>query len=134
MSWIIDISDWSERLYKYSIDMICNFDIIFYDDNIFKLQNKENEEKILFELLHDPVRAHMFWLSFGVGIEILIKSILLKYQILPITNRKITNKYEKKNIFYSEEEKKEYFSDDIAMVYRSLTRKVKAKDNKWIQN
>ena len=120
----LDISDWDKRFYDYSKNLICNFNIIAYDneEECFKLSKEEPE--IIKKLVVEPVNAHLHWLGLGTGVEIFIKSVLLKYKILPIKNRKITSKHPKSNRFSSREEANKYFGDDIAMVYRCCSWKV----------
>lgn len=131
--FFIDTSNWEQRLYEYSKKMICNNGIFEYSQEKECFKFSDNENDILKRLVNDPVNSHLHWLGIGVGTEILIKSVLLKYKIMPIRNRNITKKYPRKSVFKSIEENEEYFSDDIAMVYRSCTRKVISKKNLWIQ-
>jgi hypothetical protein len=133
-NWFVDISDWDKLYYDYSKNLICNFNIFVYDDTIKKFKFSEEEPLILKKLLDNPVNAHLHWLGVGTGIEMFVKSVLMKHKLLPLTNRKVTNKYPEQNVFYSTEEKEEYFSDDIAMVYRCCKWwKAISPNNEWIK-
>ncbi|HKJ33431.1 MAG TPA: hypothetical protein VKA34_16465 [Balneolales bacterium] len=132
--WFIDISKWSNQFYDYSKNLICNYGVITYDNlsNEFKLA--DNESDIVSDLVFKPVDAHLHWLGIETGLEIFIKSVLIKYKVLPIKNRNILKKYPIINVFNSIKESEEYFNDDIAMVYRCCRWKVIAKNNVWISN
>lgn len=132
--WFVDISNWDRQYYEYSRNLICNFNVIVYDDNTNSFALSENAPGILKQFLYNPVNAHLHWLGIGTGIEMLVKSVLLKYKLLPLANRKITNKYPVQDVFYSMEERNKYFSDDIGMVYRCCKWwKAISQNNEWIK-
>ncbi|MBO8131282.1 MAG: hypothetical protein H0Z29_07175 [Candidatus Marinimicrobia bacterium] len=73
------------------------------------------------KLMNDPVMAHLQWIGISIGIECLLKAVLLKHRCLYLKNRALETRLESAVAPYN-------------TVYKAaLSTKVVAKSNPWLQ-
>lgn len=134
MAIINDISSWAGSLHSYSIELITYGDIFQFDQNNNRILHSSNADEIRSSWINEknPV-MHVFWLSFSTGIECLCKTVLIKHECLRIRKKNILDKYPIKKRFSSREEAQEYRNDTYGGVYRTASRKVVARNNKWLE-
>ncbi len=82
----LDFSKWDEHLFNYAKALITYKDILQFDNNDIVSFSADYRQKQT-EFLSNVVEAHLYWIGFGVGIENLIKAVLIKHQVLPLKRR-----------------------------------------------
>ncbi len=88
---ISDISNFSETLYKESLDLFLCFEVFKFDEINHKLQEMENADDIRLELFNKKQIKSM-WISFSVGYELLLKAVLIMHQALPVQYKPVSKR------------------------------------------
>ena len=132
-----DFSNWDSHLFKYAISLLTNQGILIYDEKNNSITFSDNYNEIQKKILGE-VESHLYWLGFGVGLECLVKAVLLKHHLLTIRKVSLNSKNDyQKSSFLSYEEKKQYTAERDSDVFWKVYQHVKSihitsNKNEWL--
>ncbi|MBO8151756.1 MAG: hypothetical protein H0Z30_04610 [Candidatus Marinimicrobia bacterium] len=116
-----DISNWDETLRSHGLALLMRSGLFSLRENPAKVSIAKHAREWACKLMNDPVMAHLHWIGISLGIECLLKAVLLKHQCLDLRNRALETRPESAIAPYD-------------TVYRTaLSTKVIAKSNPWLQ-
>ncbi len=133
-----DFSKWDEDLFNYGKTLVSYKGILEFgpNDNVSYAADYEHKQA---ELLKNIIEAHLYWIGFGVGLENLIKAVLIKHKVLLITRRKdFDNKLPVRHTqFANYQELQSYRQSNLLDKYQKVYHHVdhimlKADNNLWL--